>query len=155
MSLHERFKLEYTDSDGQPKRPIMIHRALYGSIERFLAILIEHFAGRFPLWLNPRAIRILTVADRHLPFAQELEKEISKTGIPCTIDASQESVSKKVRLAQTDQVSYMLTIGDRECENKTLALRSRDNVLHGELTIAAFLAKAQEEFTSRSLNPFF
>lgn len=155
MSLPERFKLEYTDSDGQAKRPIMIHRALYGSVERFLAILIEHFAGKFPLWLNPRGVRILTVADRHLPYAQEVEKEISKTGIPCTVDASQESVSKKVRLAQTDQVSYMLTIGDRECENKSVTLRSRDNVLHGEMPLSAFIAKAAEEYTTRSLNPFF
>jgi threonyl-tRNA synthetase len=155
MSLPERFALEYTDSDGALKRPIMIHRALYGSVERFLAILIEHFAGKFPLWLNPQAIRILTVADRHIPYAQELEKEIAKTGIPCYLDSSQESVSKKVRTAQTEQASYMLTIGDRECENKTVTLRSRDNVLHGEMTLEAFLAKTTAEYTSRSLHSFF
>ncbi|MBS0585431.1 MAG: threonine--tRNA ligase [Verrucomicrobia bacterium] len=155
MSLPERFALEYTDSDGALKRPIMIHRALYGSVERFLAILIEHFAGKFPLWLNPQAIRILTVADRHIPYAQELEKEIAKTGIPCYLDSSQESVSKKVRTAQTEQASYMLTIGDRECENKTVTLRSRDNVLHGEMTLEAFLAKTIDEYTSRSLHSFF
>lgn len=151
MALPERFDLEYTDAEGQRKRPIMIHRALFGSMERFLAILIEHFAGKFPLWINPRPIRIICVADRHIPFAEELKQTITKAGLRCQIDDSHESVSKKVRVAQIDQVNYMLTIGDKECENRTITLRTRDNIVHGEMTIEAFLEKAVNELKSRSI----
>ncbi len=155
MALPQRFELKYTDSDGLEKRPVMIHRVIYGSIERFLAIVIEHFAGKFPLWLNPRAVRILCVADRHVDYAKKIAEEIELSGLPVEVDDSHESVSKKVRLAQMDQVSYMLTIGDQECENKTISLRSRDNVVYGEMKVAQFLEKAEKEFKERSLNSAF
>jgi threonyl-tRNA synthetase len=155
MALPQRFDLTYTDSDGQEKRPVMIHRVIYGSIERFLAICIEHFAGKFPLWLNPRAVRILCVADRHVPYAKNVAEEIESRGLPVEIDESNESVSKKVRLAQMDQVSYMLTIGDQECENKTISLRSRDNIVYGEMQVDEFLGKAEKEFKERSLHSAF
>lgn len=155
MALPQRFDLKYTDSDGHEKRPVMIHRVIYGSIERFLAICIEHFAGKFPLWLNPRAVRILCVADRHIVYAKTVAEEIEARGLPIEIDESHESVSKKVRLAQMDQVSYMLTIGDQECENKTISLRSRDNVVYGEMQVDQFLEKAEKEFKERSLHSLF
>jgi threonyl-tRNA synthetase len=155
MALPQRFELKYTDSDGMEKRPVMIHRVIYGSIERFLAIVIEHFAGKFPLWLNPRAVRILCVADRHIEYAKFVAEEIESIGLPVEVDDSHESVSKKVRLAQMDQVSYMLTIGDQECENKTISLRSRDNVVYGEMQVNQFIEKAEKEFKERSLNSIF
>ena len=154
MALPQRFILKYTDSDSTEKRPVMIHRTIYGSLERFLAILIEHFAGRFPLWLNPRPVRLLCVADRHIEYAKMVAAEI-RNFLPVEVDDSHESVSKKVRLAQMDQVNYMLTIGDQECENKTISLRSRENVVFGEMTLQAFLEKAEKEYKARSLTPYF
>jgi threonyl-tRNA synthetase len=151
MALPERFELEYTASDGTKKRPIMIHRALFGSIERFFGILIEHFAGRFPLWLSPRQVRICTVADRHVPYADELFQALKKHNIIVEIDDSNESVSKKIRTAQLEQVNYMLTIGDQEMENKTINLRTRNNVVVGELKFNDFLEKLLEERESLSL----
>lgn len=147
MALPERFDLEYVDNKGERARPIMIHRALYGSIERFFGILIEHFAGRFPLWLSPRQVKIIPVADRHVEYAREVAAELSD--FHCEVDESNESVSKKIRLAQMSQVNYMLTIGDKEVGNKTISLRTRNNVVHGEMQLADFIMNIQEERNSK------
>jgi len=151
MSLPEKFELEYVESDGSHKRPIMLHRALFGSIERFFGILVEHFSGKFPFWLSPYQIRILTVADRHIPYAQELAQTVRSQGFICDVDDSNESVGKKVRNAQLLKTNYMLTIGDKEIENKTAALRTRDNVVHGEIDISNFLDKVKKERDTRAL----
>lgn len=155
MALPEKFDLEYTDHEGIKRRPIMLHRAILGSIERFFGILIEHFAGRFPLWISPLQVRLLTVADRHIPYAQEMAKAIKKAGFICDIDLAGESISKKVRNAQLSQINYILTIGDKEVENNSLNLRTRDNVVHGEQKLEEFLDALKEERDSRSLkSPF-
>jgi threonyl-tRNA synthetase len=155
MALPERFELEYTASDGSRRRPVMIHRAIFGSIERFFGILIEHFSGKFPLWLSPSQVRILNVADRHLPYAEELKAQLKAAGFRCEIDDSNESVGKKIRQAQLDQVNYMLTIGDQEVEHRSINLRTRDNVVHGELTLSKFIEMIDPELKSRSLtSPF-
>ena len=151
MALPEKFDLEYTDENGSRKRPVMIHRALLGSVERFFGILIEHFAGRFPLWISPRQIRVITVADRHLPAAEKIAAQLRQQQFLCDIDDSNESVSKKVRNAQLDQVNYILTIGDKEAETNTATLRTRDNVVHGEIQMAEFLAKLDQERRERAL----
>lgn len=151
MALPERFDLEYTASDGTRQRPVMIHRAIFGSVERFFGILIEHFAGRFPLWLSPSQVRILTVADRHEPYARELSKRIKEAGFHVDVDVSSESVSKKVRNAQVAQYNYILTIGDKEMENRTLNLRTRENRVVGELQLDDFLNAISEEYQTRSL----
>lgn len=151
MALPEKFELEYSAMDGTRKRPIIMHRALYGSIERFMGILIENFAGKFPLWLSPLPIRIVTVADRHASYALELMKKIKEAGFQCDIDDSQESVSKKIRNAQLTQINYILTVGDQEVENKTATLRTRDNVVHGQIQLEEFLDKLNKEKQSRSL----
>jgi len=151
MALPERFDLNYTDTDGIEKRPIMIHRAIYGSIERFIAIIIEHFAGKFPLWLNPMPIRIITIADRHAEYGEEIKEIIQEKGLICNLDASSESVSKKIRSAQMSQVNYMLTIGDQELEEKTVTVRTRDNVVHGQMSLDEFLESTLVEFESRAL----
>lgn len=155
MSLPKRFELTYVDSDGQEKEPIMIHRAIYGALERFMGILIEHFGGKFPLWLSPMPIRCIPVADRHVAYARDLQKQIKEAGLLCQVDDSHESVGKKIRQAQLDQVNYMLTVGDQEVENKTLALRTRDNVVHGEMDPQEFISIIREEFNARTLeSPF-
>lgn len=150
-SLPERFELEYTDQDGQRRRPVMLHRALFGSIERFFGILIEHFAGRFPMWISPHQVRILTVADRHQPYAETLCKAIKDAGYHCDVDDTSESVSKKVRNAQLTQINYIITVGDKEVEHHTMNLRTRDNVVHGEVRLQDFLAAIEKEYQSRSL----
>jgi threonyl-tRNA synthetase len=155
FALPQKFELEYVDSDGTHKRPVMLHRAILGSIERFFGILVEHFAGKFPFWISPYPVRILTVADRHIPWAEEVQKAIRKAGIICDLDTTSESVGKKVRTAQLLKINYMLTIGDKEVENKTIALRTRDNVVHGEMSLDHFLAQVLEEKRTRALiSPF-
>lgn len=151
MALPERFELEYTAADGSRQRPVMIHRALFGSMERFFGILIEHFSGRFPLWLSPSQVRILTVADRHQPYAAELAEKVRNAGFHVSIDDSQESVSKKVRNAQLAQFNYILTIGDQETEHRTINLRTRENRVVGELQLEDFLNTISKEFQERSL----
>ncbi len=155
FALPQKFEVEYVDSDGAHKRPVMLHRAILGSIERFFGILIEHFSGKFPFWISPYPVRILTVADRHAPFAYEVANRIKKAGLLCDVDATSESVGKKVRTAQMLKVNYMLTVGDKEIENQTVALRTRDNVVHGEVDISNFLAKVVKERDEKALmSPF-
>ena len=151
MALPERFDLEYKDADGSLKRPIMIHRAIFGSIERFLGILIEHFAGKFPLWMSPLPIRLIPVADTHAPYAHEVAAKIRNAGFSCDVDDSHESVGKKVRNAQLHQINYMLTVGDNEVANQTVALRTRDNVVHGEIQLGDFLKNIESEYKERRL----
>ncbi len=155
MSLPEKFALEYMDADGSVKRPVMVHRAIFGSVERFFGILIEHFVGKFPLWISPVQVRVLTVADRHEEYARQVCREIRKAGLLCEVDASSESVNKKIRNAQLDQVNYMLTVGDKENENKTAALRTRDNVLHGEIKLSEFIEILVKENEDRALESSF
>lgn len=151
MALPEKFELEYTAQDGSRQRPVMIHRAIFGSVERFMGILIEHFSGRFPLWLSPLQVRFITVADRHEPFAAELAKKVKQAGFHVDVDASSESVSKKVRNAQMSQVNYILTVGDQEMEHKTATLRTRDNLICGEVNIDQFIATIEKERKERCL----
>lgn len=151
MALPERFELEYTSEDGTRKRPVMLHRAIFGSIERFFGIIIEHFAGKFPLWISPRQIRIFNVSDRHIDYAKQVESTLKQNGFYVELDDSNESIGKKVRNAQLDQVNYMLTIGDNEVENQTIALRTRDNVVHGEIALNDFIEKISREREEKAL----
>ncbi|MBA3721122.1 MAG: threonine--tRNA ligase [Parachlamydiaceae bacterium] len=151
MALPEKFELEYTGEDGSRKRPVMIHRAIFGSIERFLGILIENFSGKFPLWLSPLQVRIINVADRHGEYAHEVAAKFRAHGFHVDVDDTNESVSKKVRNAQLTQINYILTVGDKETECKTVNLRTRDNVVHGEVNVDEFIAKLEEERKQRSL----
>ncbi len=155
FSLPKRFDLQYKSKEGLLKRPIMIHRALYGSIERFFGVLIEHFAGKFPLWLSPQPFRLLPVADVHLEYADKICAQIRAAGFLCEVDASPESIGKKVRQAQLQKVNYMLTIGDREVDNQTVSLRTRDNVVHGEVAVGSFVDRVREEYDKRLLDSPF
>jgi threonyl-tRNA synthetase len=155
MTLPEKFQLEYMDKDGTHKRPVMVHRAIFGSIERFIGVLIEHFAGKFPLWISPLPIRVITIADRHNEYAHHVMREIKKAGFLCDVDDTPESMGKKIRNAQLQKINYMLTIGDKEMENKTINLRTRDNVVRGEITLDAFLDALRTELNEKALqSPF-
>ncbi len=126
VMLPERFDLTYIDEHGQPQRPIAIHRAIYGSLERFIGILVEHFAGAFPLWLAPVQAVIIPIADRHIPAAAELAGILGARGLWVEVDESDNRMQNKIRLAQEQKVPYMLVLGDREVEARSVAARPRD-----------------------------
>ncbi|MGI6103176.1 MAG: threonine--tRNA ligase [Patescibacteria group bacterium] len=126
MNMPERFDLTCTNEDGQPERIVMIHAAIMGSIERFMGVLIEHLAGKFPLWLAPVQLKVLPIADRHLEYADAVARELRQAGYRVEVDVRAESVGKKIRTAQLEQVPYMLVVGDKEIEAKAVAVRSRD-----------------------------
>ncbi|MDF2577196.1 MAG: threonyl-tRNA synthetase [Chlamydiales bacterium] len=155
MALPQRFELEYSAADGSRPKPIMIHRALFGSIERFFGILIEHFTGKFPLWLSPNQVRILTVADRHNDYAYEVRNKFRKAHFHTDVDDSRESINKKVRTAQLEQINYILTVGDKELESGTVSLRTRDNVVHGDIRINELLEILEKERTTKALHSPF
>jgi threonyl-tRNA synthetase len=136
--LPERFDLEYIGEDGQKHRPVMIHRAPFGSMERFVGILIEHFNGAFPLWLSPVQVVMVTIADRHVPYAKEVAAKLRARGIRVEVDDSNDRMNKKIRNAQLQKVPYMLVIGDKEAEEGQVAVRTRDNVDHGAMALAEF-----------------
>jgi len=123
--LPEQFDLSYIDEHGQPQRPIAIHRAIYGSLERFIGILVEHFAGAFPLWLAPVQAVVIPIADRHLPPAEELASVLRARGLRVEVDSSDNRMQNKIRLAQEQKIPYMLVLGDREVEGRTAAPRTR------------------------------
>ncbi|MCE5295062.1 MAG: threonine--tRNA ligase, partial [Chlamydiales bacterium] len=152
MSLPERFELEYTKSDGTSARPIMLHRVIYGSIERFFGSLIEFYAGRFPLWLSPSQVAVISIADRHVEYAKSVADAFGACGFITHLDDTSESVSKKVRDAQLAQYNYILTIGDKEVENKTMNVRTRNNEVLGEMTLDALLDVLKKERTDKSID---
>ncbi len=120
------FDLTYVGSDGERKRPVMVHRVILGSIERFIGVLIEHFAGSFPLWLSPVQAVVLTVTDNHIAYGQEVFTQLRESGIRINSDFRNEKLSFKIREAQLQKIPYMLVIGDKEMENRTITPRYRD-----------------------------
>ncbi len=148
--IPERFELEYFGEDGQPHRPVIIHRAIYGTYERFMAILIEHFAGAFPLWLAPVQAVVIPIADRHLEYADEVAEELKAAGFRVEVDAQREKMQAKIRDAQTQQVPYMLVVGDRDQQAGTVSVRERREGDLGAIPRADFVAKLGERRQARS-----
>ena len=145
FQLPMRFEAEYTGSDGEKHRPIMIHRVCFGSIERFIGILIEHFAGAFPTWLAPVQVKLLPISDRQHNYAAEVAKKLTAAGIRVETDTRNEKIGYKIREAQLEKVPYMLVIGDKECENGTVAVRSRKNGDMGTESLDTFIADVRKE----------
>jgi len=141
FNMPARFNLEYTDNAGKKQTPVMIHRAIAGSLERFMAIMIEHFAGNFPLWLCPTQLAVIPVADTHVPYATEVAETLRATGFRVTLDTSNESMGKKIRSAKQMRLPYFIVIGDKEVESKTITLESRDTGESELLTIEALSMK--------------
>ena len=152
FQLPERFELEYTGADGQKHRPIMIHRVVFGSIERFIGILIEHFAGAFPLWLAPEQVRILPISERHHEKAREIYQQLFNAGMRVEIDERSEKIGYKIREAQLQKIPYMLIIGDKEAESGTVSGRRRGEGDLGAVKTEAFLATALAEITAKQMN---
>ena len=147
--MPERFDLTYIGEDGEKHRPVMLHRVIFGSIERFIGILIEHFAGAFPTWLAPVQVKILPISEKHLEYAKKIYNELFAKGIRVEIDASNEKVGYKIRKTQMEKVPYMLVVGDKEQENDTVAVRSRELGDEGVEKIEEFIKKIQEEINKR------
>ena len=145
FQLPQRFNIEYIGSDGEPHRPIMIHRVLFGSIERFIGILIEHYAGKFPLWLSPVQVKILPVGERFIDYAKEVGEELKEFGFRCEIDDRAEKIGYKIREAQLDKVPYMLIVGQKEVAAHSISVRSRDRGDQGEMLLSQFVEALQEE----------
>ncbi|MDO8584421.1 MAG: threonine--tRNA ligase, partial [bacterium] len=150
FNLPERFQLEYTAADGTKQRPVMVHRAILGSVERFMGIVIEHFAGAFPLWLAPVQVAILPVADRHIEFAQTLAKEFRAVGLRVEVDDSPESVGKKIRNAEKMKYPRMLVVGDKEASGEALTVRVRGEKDQQSIEKEAFIKQALEQTKNRA-----
>ena len=148
--LPERFNLEYTGEDGQKHRPVMIHRVVFGSIERFIGVITEHFAGAFPLWLTPVQVKVLPVTDRAHEYAKGLTQKLVDAGIRAEDDCRSEKLGYKIREAQMQKIPYMLVVGDRDMENGTVSVRTRKGEDLGAMTMDAFLSKCQAEIASKS-----
>jgi threonyl-tRNA synthetase len=145
FALPERFDMTYEGEDGQKHRPMVVHRASIGCLERTMALLIEQYAGKFPLWLNPVQVKILPIADRHHDYAQQLYKKFFDAGLRPEVDTRAESVNKKVRDAQVEYVNYILVVGDKEQQNNTANVRTRDNVVHGEKKVDTIISELKKE----------
>ena len=149
FALPERFNLTYIDEEGNEKRPIMLHRVIYGSIQRFIGIITEHYSGKFPLWLSPVQVRILPMNEGNNKFSEKLKEKFVKEGFRVEVDKTNESLGKKVRNAQLERVFYTVTIGDKEEEGKTLSVRSRDGSLEHGVKISKFISKVKKEIIDR------
>ncbi|GBR75970.1 threonyl-tRNA synthetase [Candidatus Termititenax persephonae] len=148
MNLPELFDLSYIGPDDQKHRPVMIHRVVYGSMERFLGILIEHYAGKFPLWLAPVQVKILTISDKHNEYAQKLFDQLTAENIRAELDTRSEKIGYKIRQAQMEKVGYMAVLGDKECAENTLSVRDREGQSE-TLKTEDFIGKLRQEIRER------
>jgi threonyl-tRNA synthetase len=149
----ERFELKYIGADNAEHRPVVIHRAIFGTFERFIAILIEHYAGAFPLWLAPVQAIVLAIADRHLEYAGFVRDQLQAGGLRVEVDDRQEKIGYKIREAQLQKIPYMLVVGDREIETSTVSVRERSGGDKGASSIDAFLASARDEIARKGQVP--
>jgi threonyl-tRNA synthetase len=147
--MPERFDLKYIGADNAEHRPVVIHRAIYGSFERFIALLIEHFGGAFPVWLAPVQARVLPIADRHLEYARATLTRLEDAGLRAEVDERQEKIGYKIREAQLQKIPYMLVIGDREAAEGTVAVRTRAGGDQGAQLVDAFVSAALAEVRDR------
>jgi len=150
-NLPKRFDLEYTGADNKSHRPVMIHRAPFGSMERFMGILIEHFAGAFPVWLAPEQVRVLTVSEKFNDYAKEVESRLREAGIRVTADLGPDKVGAKVRLGAMDKVPYLAVVGDKEVQAGAVTIRERGGSDLGSMPVEAFIARVQGENLGRTL----
>lgn len=150
FNLPERFDLSYTNEQGEKERPVVIHRAISGSLERFMGVAIEHFAGAFPLWLSPVQARVLPVSETHVPYAREIASRMRAAGLRVEVDAADESLGKKIRAGKTEKLPYLLVVGDKEVAEGTVSVESRDQGKLDAMPVADFVTKASEEIRSRA-----
>jgi threonyl-tRNA synthetase len=150
-NLPERFKLEYVGADNTTHRPVMIHRAPFGSLERFTGLLIEHFEGKFPTWLSPEQVRVLPISDKFLEAAEAVTTQLAEAGVRVSLDSSSDKVGAKIRNARMERIPYMLVLGAKEVEEGTVSVRHRDKEDLGAKPVAQFIAEITAEIRERSL----
>ncbi len=149
FNLPERFDLSYVGEDGQQHQPYMIHRALLGSLERFFGVLIEHYAGSFPVWLSPKQAVLIPIADRHMDYAFEVQKKLKEAGLRVYVDERSERMNAKIRDAQNLKIPYMLVVGDQEAEEGKVALRKRGGENPGAMTVEEFITLSKTEIVQK------
>ncbi len=147
-NLPERFQLEYTDADGQKKRPIMIHRAPFGSMERFVAVLLEHTGGNFPLWLTPDQVIILPISEKYMDYANQIRSALDKVDLRASVDERSEKTGRKIRDAETNKIPFMLIVGEKEEADGTVSVRRHGNINDGTMSISDFVTLIQNEIQS-------
>jgi threonyl-tRNA synthetase len=152
FNLPERFELEYIGEDNKPHRPVMIHRALFGSMERFFGVLIEHYAGAFPLWLAPVQVAVLPITDRINDYAEQVAAELRQNHLRVEVNVRSEKIGAKIRDAQMQKVPFMLVLGDRELQEQQVAVRERSQGDIGAMTIAGFVEMARRLVQTRALS---
>lgn len=150
FQMPERFDISYVDKDNEKKRPVMIHRTIFGSMERFMGILIEHYAGKFPIWLAPVQVTILPISDKFNDYGYDLMNELNEKGIRVEIDDRAEKIGYKIREAQLQQIPYMLVLGEKEVQNNSVAVRSRDNGDQGQVNSDDFIVKVLEQIETKA-----
>lgn len=155
FAMPEKFDLTYEGSDGAKHRVVMIHRVIFGSVERFFGILIEHFAGEFPIWLSPTQVRILTISDKFNAYAEDLKKKLEESNVRVEIDLRAESMGKKVREAEVQKVPLILTVGEKEEQNHTVAVRTSDNKLHFGIKTEDFVKKVSDAINEKKKSAEF
>jgi threonyl-tRNA synthetase len=147
-SMPERFDLHYTGADNEEHRPVMIHRALLGSFERFIGILIEHYGGEFPVWLTPTQAIVLPIADRHLEYATAVNARLIEAGVRSELDDRTESVGRKIRDAELRKIPYMLVVGEREASEETVSVREHHGAELGSMPVSLFLERLGGSYTA-------
>ncbi len=150
MQLPERFELEYVGADGEKHRPVMIHRVVFGSIERFIGVITEHFAGAFPTWLAPVQVKVMPITDRVDDYAKSIAKRLDKLGFRVETDLRNEKIGYKIREAQSQKIPYMIIVGDKEAENGTISVRTRSGGDEGAMSVESFVEKLTEEVSTRA-----
>ncbi len=145
FQMPQRFELEYIGADGEKHRPIMIHRVVFGSIERFIGILIEHFAGAFPTWLAPVQVKVLPISEKHVAYAKKVEQSLEAAGVRAELDMQDEKIGYKIRMAQMQKVPYMLVVGQKEAEEGLVSVRSRFAGDEGQKSLDAFIGEICQE----------
>ncbi len=151
FQLPQRFDLEYTGDDGEKHRPIMIHRVIYGSIERMMGVLIEHFAGAFPLWLAPEQVRVLSLTERNNDYAEQIRNQLFDLGFRAEVDTRNEKIGYKIREALSMKVPYLIIVGDEEEQNKTISIRGRGNENKSGLILQDFIERLKNEINSKKI----
>jgi threonyl-tRNA synthetase len=152
FSMPEKFDLTYEGMDGKKHRPVMVHRAIFGSLERFIGVLIEHFAGNFPLWISPIQVRVLSLTDRNVAFSESIVNQLRIEGIRVDTDFRTESAGRKIRDAQMQKIPYMVTIGDKEEANKTLAVRTRDGKVRFGIKIGILIKEILDKVENKDVD---
>ena len=151
FQLPQRFELEYIGSDGEKHRPIVIHRVIFGSIERFVGILVEHFAGKFPTWLAPVQVKILPISDKFINYSNEVKEKLESNGIRVEVDLRTEKIGYKIREARNERVPYIIVIGEKEESNKVISLRSRESGDEGNIVLDKFIDRINVEIKNRNM----